>query len=88
MAFVIKYQLHTYIARNILEQDPRDCNYYGNEEVGAFLWELLSLGATRDWREVLRESTGEEVSTKAMLDYFEPLVEFLREENAGREIGW
>lgn len=88
MAFVIKYQLHTYIARNILEQDPRDCNYYGNEEVGAFLWELLSLGATRDWREVLRESTGEEVSTKAMLEYFEPLVEFLREENAGREIGW
>lgn len=88
MAFVIKYQLHTYIARNILEQDPRNCNYYGNEEVGAFLWELLSLGATRDWREVLREATGEEVSTKAMLDYFEPLVEYLREQNAGRTIGW
>lgn len=88
MAFVIKYQLHTYIARNILEQDPRNCNYYGNEEVGAFLWELLSLGATRDWREVLREATGEEVSTKAMLDYFEPLVEYLREQNAGRMIGW
>lgn len=88
VAFVIKYQLHTYIARNILEQDPRNCNYYGNEEVGAFLWELLSLGATRDWREVLREATGEEVSTKAMLGYFEPLVEYLREQNAGRTIGW
>ena len=69
MAFVIKYQLHTYIARNILGQDPRDCNYYGNEEVGAFLWELLSLGATRDWREVIKEKTGEEISTRAMLDY-------------------
>lgn len=88
MAFVIKYQLHTFIARNILEQDPRDCNYYGNEEVGEFLWNLLSLGATRDWREVLRETTGEEVSTKAMLEYFEPLVEYLREQNAGRAVGW
>lgn len=88
MAFVIKYQLHTFIAKNILEQDPRNCNYYGNEEVGAFLWELLSLGATRDWREVLRETTGEEVSTKAMLEYFEPLVEYLREQNSGRAVGW
>ena len=88
MAFVIKYQLHMYIANNILKQDPRNCNYYGNEEVGQFLWDLLSLGATRDWREVLMETTGEEVSTKAMLEYFEPLVDYLEEQNAGRTIGW
>ncbi len=88
MAFVIKYQLHTYIARNILKQDPRDCNYYGNKEVGDFLWELLSLGATRDWREVIKEKTGEEISTRAMLDYFEPLIEYLEKENAGRATGW
>ena len=88
MAFVIKYQLHTYIAKNILRQDPRNCNYFGNEEVGRFLWELLSLGATRDWREVLRERTGSEVSTTAMLEYFEPLVAYLEKENEGRQIGW
>ena len=88
MAFVIKYQLHTYIAKNILGQDPRNCNYFGNEEVGRFLWELLSLGATRDWREVLRERTGSEVSTTAMLEYFQPLVAYLEKENEGRQIGW
>ena len=88
MAFVIKYQLHTYIAKNILKQDPRNCNYYGSEEVGQFLWDLLSLGATRDWREVMVEATGEEVSTRAMLEYFEPLVDYLQVQNAGREIGW
>lgn len=88
MAFVIKYQLHTHIAKNILKQDPRDCNYYGSKEVGDFLWGLLELGATRDWREVLMETTGEEVSTKAMLEYFEPLVEYLQEQNAGRQVGW
>ena len=88
MAFVLKYQLHTYIAKNILGQDPRNCNYYGNKEVGDFLWNLLSLGATRDWREVVREKTGGEVSTKAMLEYFEPLVGYLQEENADREVGW
>ncbi len=88
MAFVLKYQLHTYIAKNILNQDPRDCNYYGNKEVGRFLSEILQLGATRDWREVILEKTGEKVSTRAMLEYFEPLMEYLKKENKGREVGW
>jgi len=88
MAFVLKYQLHTYIANNILKQDPRDCNYYGNKEVGNFLSELLRLGATRDWREVIREKTGEEISTRAMLDYFSPLMEHLKKENEGRDVSW
>ena len=88
MAFVIKYQLHTYIAKNILKQDPRNCNYYGNQQVGDFLWEILRLGATRDWREVIREKTGEEVSTRAMLEYFSPLLEYLKKENEGRDLSW
>ncbi len=88
IAFVLKYQLHTYIAKNILKQDPRDCNYFGNEEVGRFLSEILRLGATRDWREVIREKTGEEVSTRAMLEYFEPLTDYLKKENVGRDVGW
>jgi len=88
MAFVIKYQLHTYIAKNILGQDPYNCNYYGSKEAGRFLAELMRLGATRDWREVLREMTGQEVSTKPMLEYFEPLMDYLKEQNEGRKIGW
>lgn len=88
MAFVLKYQLHTYIAKNILNQDPRDCNYYGNKEVGRFLSEILQLGATRDWREVILEKTGEKVSTRAMLEYFAPLMEYLKKENEGRDVEW
>ena len=86
--FVIKFQLHDHIARKILKQDPHSCNYYGNKEVGKFLWDLLRLGATRDWREVIREKTGEEVSTRAMLEYFAPLLEYLKKENAGRDTSW
>lgn len=88
MAFVIKYQLHTYIAKNILKQDAHNCNYYGNREVGEFLWGLLQLGATKDWKEVIREATGEEISTRAMLEYFEPLMKYLQKENTGRELTW
>ena len=41
---VIKFQLHDHIAREILKQDPRECNYYGNTKVGDFLRGILSTG--------------------------------------------
>jgi len=88
IATVLKYQLHDHIARKILKQDPRSANYYGSKEVGDFLKSILKQGATRPWREVLREATGEDLSTKALLEYFRPLQEWLEKENAGRKIGW
>jgi len=81
VASLIKYQLHDFIARRILNQDPRDCNYYGNKEVGRWLQDLLAAGATRDWRTLLREKTGEDLSSRAMLEYFAPLAEWLKQEN-------
>jgi peptidyl-dipeptidase A len=48
------------------------------------LSEILSLGATRDWRQVIREKTGEDLSSRALLDYFRPLQEYLEKENAAR----
>jgi peptidyl-dipeptidase A len=85
ISYALLFQLHDHIARNILNQDPRATNYYGNKEVGDFLKEILRPGATRDWRELLKETTGEDLSAKAMLNYFEPLMEHLKEVNQGRE---
>ncbi len=82
---VLLHQFHAHIARKILGQDPRNTNYHGSREVGRFLEGVLRLGATRDWREVLRESLGEEISARAMLEYFAPLTEYLKKQNEGRE---
>jgi len=38
-------------------------------------------GATEDWRKVLKDATGQEISAKAMVDYFEPLTNYLKEQN-------
>ncbi|HNC42769.1 MAG TPA: M2 family metallopeptidase, partial [Acidobacteriota bacterium] len=78
-------QLHDHIARNILKQDPHATNYYGSKEVGDFLRKIMTPGSSRDWRVVLREATGEDLSAKAMLRYFEPLMEYLKKENQGRK---
>ncbi len=82
LATVLKYQLHEHIARKILKQDPHSCNYLGSKETGAFLEGILEKGATEDWRKVLKEATGEELSTRAMVAHFEPLLKWLKKENA------
>ena len=88
IATVQKFQIHDYIARHILHQPPQSCNYANNREVGDFLKKFLRVGATQDWRKLLRDTTGEDLSTRAMRDYFAPLQAWLEKENAGRPIGW
>jgi len=84
ISFILLHQFHAHISKNILKADPRNTNYYGNKEVGNFLRGILRLGATKDWREVLQESIGEDVSANAILEYFAPLLSHLRKENEGR----
>lgn len=88
LAFALKYQFHQHIARHILKQPPHAANYFGSQETGAFLQNNLKLGATRDWRAVLQENLGEGISTKAMVDYFAPLVDYLKQQNQGQAVGW
>jgi peptidyl-dipeptidase A len=45
----------------------------------------MAPGASRPWREVLKESTGRTLDAKAIVDYFQPLHQWLREQNAGRK---
>ena len=88
IATVLKFQLHEHIAKKILHQPPQSCSYANNREIGAFLRKLMEKGATEDWRKVLRDATGEELSTRAMVEYFKPLMAWLQEQNKGRVIGW
>jgi peptidyl-dipeptidase A len=88
IATVLKYQLHEKICRDILKQDTHACNYYGSKAAGDFLRKILEQGATRPWREVIREATGSDLTTKPMVAYFRPLLEELQKENAGRQCGW
>ncbi len=85
LSYIILHQLHGHIAKNILKQDPRATNYFGNKKVGKFLDDILKQGATKDWRLVMKESLGQEISAKPMLDYYQPLMPWLKEQNKGRK---
>ncbi len=83
LATVLKFQLHERISKGILNKDPRNASYRGNQQVGAFLKGILAKGGTQNWRDVLREATGEELNGKAMLAYYAPLVDWLKKQNKG-----
>lgn len=85
LACVLAFQFHDHIARKLLDQDPRDTNYFARREVGDFLKSILRGGATFDWRPKLREKTGYDLSARAMVDYFEPLQKWLVEQNKDRK---
>ncbi len=83
IATLIKFQLHDHICRKIVKQDPRACDYSGSEPAGRFLRDILKLGATRDWRQLMREATGEDIGPRAMLDFYQPVLEDLAKRNQG-----
>jgi peptidyl-dipeptidase A len=85
LSYILLFQVHEHIAKDILHQDPHATNYYGNKEIGAFLQKMMYPGASGDWRKILKDNTGSDLSAKAMVNYFMPLMDYLKKQNAGRK---
>jgi peptidyl-dipeptidase A len=84
ISYCLLMQMHGHIANKILNQNPHATNYFGSEKTGVFLRSIMRWGQARDWRKVLKESTGDELNANAMMDYFQPLMEWLQQQNNGR----
>jgi peptidyl-dipeptidase A len=65
------------------------CSIYGSKEAGGRLWAMLEAGASEPWQDTLEKLTGtREMDASAIIDYFEPLMGYLKEQNEGRNCGW
>jgi peptidyl-dipeptidase A len=65
------------------------CSFYGNKEVGKRLGAMLEMGASKPWPDALQAFTGSrEMSGKAMIEYFKPLMVWLKKQNKGAKAGW
>ncbi|MDH3546527.1 MAG: M2 family metallopeptidase, partial [Gammaproteobacteria bacterium] len=65
------------------------CSIYGSKEAGARLQAMLEAGASEPWQNTLEKLTGtREMDATAIIDYFAPLVTWLKEQNEGRTCGW
>ncbi len=71
------------------EGDLADCSVYGSKEAGEKLWAMLEAGGSEPWQDTLEKLTGtREMDATAIIDYFEPLMGYLKEQNEGRSCGW
>jgi peptidyl-dipeptidase A len=65
------------------------CSFYGNKAAGQKYWEMLGKGASQPWQKTLKEMTGsEKMDASAVLEYFAPLQDWLKQQNEGQRCGW
>src|SRR5271154_6652435 len=65
------------------------CDFYNNFDAGNRFAQMLQMGSSRPWPEVIKMITGQpKMSASAILEYFRPLYEFLQIQNAGECFGW
>ena len=71
------------------EGDLASCSIYGSKDAGAKFFAMMASGQSEPWQESLEKLTGtREMDATAIIDYFAPLMGYLKEQNAGRNCGW
>ena len=90
LAHILQFQLHRGLCK-LAGHTGRlhECTIYGNKDAGARLQSMMALGMSRPWPDALELVIGErQMDGTALLDYFAPLLEWLRVQNQGRTCGW
>jgi peptidyl-dipeptidase A len=87
---VLQFQLHRALCEAAGFKGPlHECSIYGNEEAGRRFREMLALGTSQPWQDALEKLTGtRQMDATAIVEYFQPLMGWLEEENRGRQCGW
>ncbi|MEQ8558857.1 MAG: M2 family metallopeptidase [Henriciella sp.] len=90
LSYIMQFQFHKAACEQAGWEGPlHRCSIYGNEEVGSRFKAMLEMGASEPWPDVLETFTGtREMDGSAIIEYFDPLMTWLEEENQGRSCGW
>ncbi len=90
LARIYQFQFFRAMCRAAGNTGPLNrCSVFGSKAAGDKLEAMLALGQSKPWPEVMKQMTGEDrIDASAMLEYFQPLLTWLREQNKGVKTGW
>jgi peptidyl-dipeptidase A len=90
LSFVLQFQFHRALCQKAGFTGPlHECSIYGNEDAGRAFQEMLALGRSKPWQDALEKLAGtRQMDATAIVEYFQPLMQWLDERNRGRECGW
>jgi peptidyl-dipeptidase A len=90
LSHILQFQFYKALCDAAGHKGPLyECSFHGNQEAGRRYWAMLSKGASQPWQKTMKELTGtEKMDGSAVLEYFAPLQEWLKQQNEGQTCGW
>ena len=86
----LQFQFHRSLCETAgHEGDLYACSIYNSKDAGDKFYAMLEAGASQPWQDTLELMTGtREMDATAIVDYFAPLMGYLKEQNEARSCGW
>ncbi|WP_050436221.1 M2 family metallopeptidase [Chondromyces crocatus] len=90
LAHIYQFQFHRALCAASGHKGPlHTCSIHGSKAAGDKMKAMLAMGASRPWQEAMQALTGQSAADPgALLEYFEPLQRWLREQNKNETCGW
>ncbi|HEY4582132.1 MAG TPA: M2 family metallopeptidase, partial [Lysobacter sp.] len=90
LSHVLQFQFYKSLCQASGHTGPLyECSFYANPEAGRRYWAMLSKGASQPWQKTFKEITGSDrMDASAVLEYFAPLQQWLKQQNEGKTCGW
>lgn len=90
LSFIMQFQFHKAACEMAGWKGPlHRCSIYGNQTVGKRFLAMMEKGASQSWPDTLELFTGtRQMDGRAIIGYFAPLFDYLKQENANRTCGW
>ena len=90
LARILQFQFHKALCDAAGHKGPlHTCSIYGSKAAGKKMREMLAMGASKPWPDAMEAVAGvRKMDGGPMIEYFEPLMGYLAEQNEGRTCGW
>ena len=90
LAAILQYQFLQALCDEAGFDGPlHECTFYGSKAAGARLNAMLMAGQSQPWQDTLEKLTAtRQMDGAAVIEYFQPLMAWLKVQNAGRQCGW
>jgi peptidyl-dipeptidase A len=90
LSYILQFQFHRALCQAAGFKGPlHECSVFGSKEAGEKLGQMLALGASQPWPDTLEKLTGSrDIDATAIIEYFQPLIAWLKEQNKSQTCGW
>jgi peptidyl-dipeptidase A len=90
LSFILQFQFHKALCAAAGQTGPLNaCSIFGSTAAGERYAQMLALGASEPWQDAMQKLTGtRRIDAGAIIEYFQPLMGWLSEQNKNRQCGW